>query len=689
MNFLNPLVLFGLFAASIPVLIHLLNLRRQKTVEFSSLKFLKELQKTKIRRLKIRQILLLIIRSLIIIFAVLAFTRPTTEGTLPLLESYSNASTVIIFDNSFSLNISDEYGNRFSQTKSAAIDIVNSLNEGDEIAFLEMTSDNTSNLAFTGNFDQIIGKINSTELSYKTASLFNTLKIAISLLEESKNINKDIFIISDAQANIFERNLDTNKLKTENLGIYFLPIGSESNISPDNLNIDSVNIETRIFQIGKNIQNSITIHNHSDNNREEVVLSQFFNNERISQRSFDINAQSQSVISLTAESKYRGIVKSKISLEPDALDIDNNYYYSYYIPDNLKIAVLSDRTNFLEASINSFSNDDFLSADYYDIANLGSINIEDYRLLILSGLNYNESNMARIRNYLENGGSCMIFASEKEESNIESMQILELANIKSIEFGIDNPGKFSNADLDHPIFEGVYKLDKNTEIESPNIYEAKALNSGQKIISLQGNGFLNEIRIGKGKLFYFAVSPDLEMSNFPITGLFPTLIYRSIIYLTASSQLSSSYYSGDEISFSIPSNVQNTDNLKLISPEGVDTYIQSAQLPTGAFVELGKLELPGNYSLIDSDGRTISLFSINVEPSESNLVLKSNKEITNLMKRYFDKGIEITFIKQDKEVEDSIIRARAGSELWQLFILLAIVFALFELFIQRILPNKT
>jgi len=61
MNFLNPLVLLGMAAAAIPLILHLLNLRKLQTVEFSSLKFLKELQKTKIRNFKIKQILLLIL----------------------------------------------------------------------------------------------------------------------------------------------------------------------------------------------------------------------------------------------------------------------------------------------------------------------------------------------------------------------------------------------------------------------------------------------------------------------------------------------------------------------------------------------------------------------------------------------------------------------------------------------------
>ena len=112
MTFLNPFVLIGLAAAAIPVLLHLLNLRKLKTIEFSTLRFLKELQKTKIRRLKLRQIILLILRTLIVVFTVLAFSRPAIKSTLPGLGTHAKTSVIILLDNSFSMDASDEGGNR-------------------------------------------------------------------------------------------------------------------------------------------------------------------------------------------------------------------------------------------------------------------------------------------------------------------------------------------------------------------------------------------------------------------------------------------------------------------------------------------------------------------------------------------------------------------------------------------------
>ena len=77
MAFLNPLVLLGLAAAAIPLIIHLFNFRKPKQVDFSSLAFLRELEKRTMRRMRLKQWLLLLLRTLAIVCLVLAFARPT------------------------------------------------------------------------------------------------------------------------------------------------------------------------------------------------------------------------------------------------------------------------------------------------------------------------------------------------------------------------------------------------------------------------------------------------------------------------------------------------------------------------------------------------------------------------------------------------------------------------------------
>jgi hypothetical protein len=81
LSFLNPFFLFGLFAAAIPILIHLFTRRRPREIRFPSLEFLTEVNQSQIRRLKLKQWLLLLLRTLAIIAIALAMARPALRGT--------------------------------------------------------------------------------------------------------------------------------------------------------------------------------------------------------------------------------------------------------------------------------------------------------------------------------------------------------------------------------------------------------------------------------------------------------------------------------------------------------------------------------------------------------------------------------------------------------------------------------
>ena len=75
-GFLNPIYLLGLAAAAIPILIHLLHRHRAAVLEFSSLRLLKEVEQQVVKRIKLRQLILLILRTIIVALIMLALARP-------------------------------------------------------------------------------------------------------------------------------------------------------------------------------------------------------------------------------------------------------------------------------------------------------------------------------------------------------------------------------------------------------------------------------------------------------------------------------------------------------------------------------------------------------------------------------------------------------------------------------------
>ncbi|MGJ8632937.1 MAG: BatA domain-containing protein [Luteolibacter sp.] len=82
MTFLSPLLLWFLAAASVPVIIHLLNKRRHKTVQWAAMQFLLKATRESRGKKKIRHILILTCRALGIAALAFAAARPIVSGLL-------------------------------------------------------------------------------------------------------------------------------------------------------------------------------------------------------------------------------------------------------------------------------------------------------------------------------------------------------------------------------------------------------------------------------------------------------------------------------------------------------------------------------------------------------------------------------------------------------------------------------
>ena len=110
MGFLSSIYLWLIPLSTLPVLIHLFYNKQFRMVEFSTIKFLKDLEIDSMRRVRIIEILLLIIRTLIILFIILMISRPILKSNS--FNSYFNStkpiSCVIAIDDSFSVTRSNE-----------------------------------------------------------------------------------------------------------------------------------------------------------------------------------------------------------------------------------------------------------------------------------------------------------------------------------------------------------------------------------------------------------------------------------------------------------------------------------------------------------------------------------------------------------------------------------------------------
>ena len=139
MGFLNPILLFGILAAAIPLLIHLWSRRQARRVDFSSLMFLLVAHRQNVRRIQLKNLLILLLRVAIITLIALALSRPLLKNQFSFAGARAKTSAVIILDNSFSVGYQGVRGQRFEKAKEVALEVVDSLRHGDSVAVILMS----------------------------------------------------------------------------------------------------------------------------------------------------------------------------------------------------------------------------------------------------------------------------------------------------------------------------------------------------------------------------------------------------------------------------------------------------------------------------------------------------------------------------------------------------------------------
>ena len=128
MTFLSPSILWGMLAITIPIIIHLISLRHTQDTEFSTLRFIKSLKHETIRHLRIKQWLLVLLRTITILCLILMFSRPLMTGNLTSkLVGDIESRAVIVVDNSASMAVHTDDGTLLDRAKSSLPEILKGL----------------------------------------------------------------------------------------------------------------------------------------------------------------------------------------------------------------------------------------------------------------------------------------------------------------------------------------------------------------------------------------------------------------------------------------------------------------------------------------------------------------------------------------------------------------------------------
>ena len=709
MTFLNPLVLIGLLAASIPIILHLLNLRKLRTIEFSTIDFLKELQKSTMRRIKVRQWLLLVLRTFLVILVVLAFARPAMKGTMAgTIGTHAHSSVVILLDDSFSLSISDEHGQRWKRAKDAALRIVDLLQEGDE-AFLVPWSKTVQSLQdhATHDFYALRARITNADLSYERTSLDKVLGTASKLLSSVQNANKEVYIISDFQETVVENRPEKEmreSLFDNNVRLFTLRVGDRS---LDNAGVTSVELMSSIFMKERPVRLRATVKNFGSNAISNTLVSAFLDGNRVVERGVTLQAGEQTTIDLSVVPHRTGILPGMIQLEDDLMEPDNVRYFTVSVPrriDALLLASTPQESRFIRAVLEAAGREQNGLFHMVQVSphDLPTTNIGSFDVIVAAGVDeISMSDLTRLKQFLESSGGILFFPAGSMDlagyrnSWEASLGLPHIASINGNASDRSTFRSFESIDFEHPLFEGVFepgdKQNRKKTIDSPRIYASVFYQMDPRmrtIITLSdGSPFLIAQQVGSGILLLFSVPPTLEWSDLPLKAVFVPLISRSLLLAAAQGSKETHGLVGIPVTIRMPGRElpAEASALTLRKPDGIENFVRPL-LPTfpggDATVSIENDDVPGIYELYARQNHLRS-FAVNVDPLESDLQLGETETLDSLWSRYGISSTALRKLDPMENLETAILQSRFGIELWKYAIGLALVIALTEMFIAR------
>ena len=713
MTFLNPFVLFGLIAAGIPVLLHLLNLRKLRTIEFSTLAFLKELQQTKIRRLKLRQMLLLIVRTLLVIFIVFAFARPALRGTiLGSIATHAHTTVVLILDDSFSMTASDEHGDLFRQTKEAAGKVIGLLKEGDEAFMVKLSGVPLATVEpATHDFTALKTMVNEARISSVRRPLEDAFRLSARLLAQSKNANQEVYVISDMQGTLFpEARLREDggslRLFGENVKFFMIALGAKEQ---PNAGLDSVEVVTRILEKDRPAVVFSSLRNFSSLPLSAYVMSVFLDGVRTGQSNVNVEPWGSASGRSTVTPKRSGFIKGYVELEHDAVEQDDRRFFVVRIPERLSVAAVSPspadvRFPLLALGAESAEGrESSMSIAQTTPQRFPMLDLNAVDVLILSNIrSFSGGDVDRIKAFLTRGGGVILFPGKDLQRDDYNAGLFASLGIPPAE-GIISAGagqaaaSFQKIDIDHPLFANIFEKDSKgrsldpSSIESPRVVTSLKVQSGKAgrtVITLSdGSAFLSEHTVGEGRILIFSVAPVLEWSDFPVKGIFAPLIHRSVIYAGSREQVPPSYTAGDQPLITVGARTQpgGANVLTLSAPDGTQELLKSGARTTSGYgltVALPRLESPGIYQVM-SGGVLLAAFAVNADPRESDCRKVRDDQKDALFKTAGIARSSVHELRAGEALESAILQSRFGVELWKYCLLAALILAVTEMLIAR------
>jgi hypothetical protein len=670
MQFLYPYFLFALGALAIPVIIHLFNFRRFKTVYFSNVRFLREVQEETAARSRIKHLLVLLSRILALSFLVFAFAQPF----IPNKNQNVNAgkqSVSIYIDNSFSMNAVSGGRSLLDKAKQAAKEVAGTYGEDDRFQLL--TND------FEGRHQRLLSKqqflsmLEEVEPSAAVRSVSEIAKRQTDALNIEDNKSKVAYLLSDFQKDMGDFTPDS--LLKYNL----VPLAADAQA---NVYIDSCWFNEPVQLLNQNSMLLVRVRNSGEKAVEGGRLVLKLNGQTKSMADFNLEAEAVIIDTLSFVNTLSGWNKAELSIQDYPITYDDNYFVTYNVLNKVKVLVVNqDKPNqYLQGffkDIPEFEYTQVLAGGVDDNA------LADKNLVVLDGLKTIPANLAAsIGSYVADGGTVALFPAAQADVNAYN-RFLNNLQANSITGFVEEGQDIGRINLQQNIYKDAFeRLPDNMQLPRAKKYYtfSKSTASGEEVILAlkDEQSFVSRYPYKNGALFVCASPLNQDYTDLPVHGIFVPLMYKMSISNIKANNIA--YFIGDKTRMEI--NAPKNMGDKVFKMKGADVEFVPEQFAMGNKVLLGvqeNIKKSGFYNVALEGTDSADVVALNFDRRESDLKFYNASQ---LKEKYNTPNVNVVN-GAGTEVMAVVKELNRGTALWKLCLILTIIFFGIETLLLR------
>ena len=679
MEFLYPNMLYALFALIIPLVIHLFNFRRHKTVYFSNTSILKTIEQENKKTKKLKDLIVLITRVLFIAALVVAFAYPYKKNNNAINNNVDNLIAVYI-DNSMSMQSYSSEKTLFDDARSSAVKLVENLNQAQK--FVLLSNDRNPINEYPMNKDEMLIRLNEMKTESAPAS-FEDIYNGIGFIKKKNNFKSaSLFVYSDFQKNMMK--VDESKNDTT-IQIVVFPLKSDFQ---NNIYIDSVWIQSPVLQ--KNLTNEINarVVNETSNDIKGLPVNFSLDGNVVAYTTVDVVANSHSDVNMQFVIESDGDKKAQVSIQDSPITFDDEYNLVLKVRPSINVVEIKDNRQQTTDNRQSsyldllFEGDALVNYQAMSPYNIDQDVINNAQMIVLdAGADVNATLQQSLLDFASQGGSLVVFNNEETDNSLlyDKIGIKPKAlddNVSRIEYVAKQNSFFDDIFVKFPENAALPEVNKHISFDIRN-------NNVLNIASLQnGEPFIMMSRVDKGSVFVISSTLDEEWCDLANHAIFVPLMYKMALVGGGMSDLS--YTLGRD-------KYHNINEMTLLVDDRVSVKSENGLYETYPLVEnRGKLnylyffeDLPSSgFYDIYKNGDYISTMAWNDNRNESEMLFYDKEELNKILSEN-DVNLLATIDYEDLASNDVMEIIIKDSMIWRIFVFIALMALLVETLILR------